>query len=212
MKRAQALGYAEADPSFDLDGIDAAHKLTLLAAMAFGARLEVKQIPTEGIRGLVPIDFEAAREFGYRIKLLAIAKAEPDGEERIQARVQPTMIPANSLLANVDGAMNAIAVTGDAVGPTLFYGAGAGEMPTASAVCRTWWSGAESGAAAGRWRRSRSALSLRERPCPRAALRALPASPSGPRWRARHAGVWRARRRHRIVAQKAGATHGSVPC
>jgi homoserine dehydrogenase len=134
VKRAQELGYAEADPSFDLDGIDAAHKLALLAAMAFGARLEAKQIPTEGIRGLVPIDFEAAREFGYRIKLLAIAKAEPGGEERIQARVQPSMIPAHSLLANVDGAMNAIAVHGDAVGPTLFYGAGAGEMPTASAV------------------------------------------------------------------------------
>jgi homoserine dehydrogenase len=133
VKRAQELGYAEADPSFDLDGIDAAHKLTLLAAMAFGARLAAKQIPTEGIRGLIPTDFEAAREFGYRIKLLAIAKAEPGGE-RIQARVQPTMIPASSLLASVDGAMNAIAVCGDAVGPTLFYGAGAGEMPTASAV------------------------------------------------------------------------------
>jgi homoserine dehydrogenase len=136
VKRAQDLGYAEADPSFDLDGIDAAHKLTLLAAMAFGARLTFKEVPTEGIRGLAPIDFESADEFGYRIKLLGIAKSHRDdaGEERIEARVHPTMIPQASLLASVDGAMNAVAVTGDAVGPTLFYGAGAGELPTASAV------------------------------------------------------------------------------
>jgi homoserine dehydrogenase len=135
VKRAQDLGYAEADPSFDLDGIDAAHKLTLLAAMAFGARLTFKEVPTEGIRGLTPVDFEAAEEFGYRIKLLAIAKAHRDGdEERIEARVHPTLIPRSSLLASVEGAMNAVAVTGNAVGPTLFYGAGAGEMPTASAV------------------------------------------------------------------------------
>jgi len=133
LKRAQELGYAEADPSFDVDGIDAAHKLTLLAAMAFGAALTFKQIPTEGIRGLTPVDFDAARELGYRIKLLAIAKAHPDGE-RIEARVHPTLVPSGSLLAKVDGAMNAIAVCGDAVGPTLFYGAGAGELPTASAV------------------------------------------------------------------------------
>jgi homoserine dehydrogenase len=135
VKRAQELGYAEADPSFDLDGIDAAHKLTLLVAMAFGAELTFKEIPTEGIRGIDPVDFEAAEEFGYRIKLLAIAKSHSEaGHERIEARVQPTLIPRTSLLANVDGAMNAIAVTGDAVGPTLFYGAGAGELPTASAV------------------------------------------------------------------------------
>jgi homoserine dehydrogenase len=136
VKRAQELGYAEADPSFDLDGIDAAHKLTLLVAMAFGAELTFKEIPTEGIRGIAPVDFEAAEEFGYRIKLLGIAKSHGDatGRERIEARVQPTLIPRTSLLANVDGAMNAIAVTGDAVGPTLFYGAGAGELPTASAV------------------------------------------------------------------------------
>jgi len=135
LKRAQDLGYAEADPTFDVDGIDAAHKLTLLASMAFGAQLTAKEIPTEGIRALTPLEFEAAREFGYRIKLLGIAKehGEP-GRERIEARVHPTMIPATSLLAKVDGAMNAIAVHGDAVGPTLFYGAGAGEMPTASAV------------------------------------------------------------------------------
>ncbi len=136
LKRAQDLGYAEADPSFDVDGIDAAHKLTLLVAMAFGAELTFKDIPTEGIRNLTPMDFDAAEEFGMRIKLLGIAKsvAGADGRERIDARVHPTMIPRDSLLANVDGAMNAIAVHGDAVGPTLFYGAGAGELPTASAV------------------------------------------------------------------------------
>jgi homoserine dehydrogenase len=133
VKRAQDLGYAEADPSVDVDGIDAAHKLTLLAAMAFGAELTFKEIPTEGIRELTPLDFEAAEEFGYRIKLLGIAKLR-DGGERIEARVHPAMIPTSSLLASVDGAMNAIAVHGDAVGPTLFYGAGAGELPTASAV------------------------------------------------------------------------------
>jgi homoserine dehydrogenase len=137
VKRAQDLGYAEADPSFDLDGVDAAHKLTLLVAMAFGAQLTYKEIPTEGIRGLAPIDFEAADEFGYRIKLLGIAKCHAggaDGHEQIEARVHPTLIPRSSLLANVDGAMNAVAVSGNAVGPTLYYGAGAGEMPTASAV------------------------------------------------------------------------------
>ena len=135
VKRAQDLGFAEADPSFDIDGIDAAHKLTLLAAMAFGADLRFEDIPTEGIRGLTPLDFEAAEEFGYRIKLLGIAKLrEEEGGERIEARVHPAMIPEASLLAKVDGAMNAIAVHGDAVGPTLFYGAGAGELPTASAV------------------------------------------------------------------------------
>ena len=136
VKRAQDLGYAEADPSFDLDGVDAAHKLTLLAAMAFGVDLTYKEIATEGIRGLLPVDFAAAEEFGYRIKLLGIAKAHrgPDAEECIEVRVHPTLIPRSSLLASVDGAMNAIAVCGDAVGPTLFYGAGAGELPTASAV------------------------------------------------------------------------------
>ncbi len=135
LKRAQDLGYAEADPTFDVDGIDAAHKLALLVAMAFGAKLTFKEIPTEGIRGLTPVDFEAAEAFGYRFKLLGIAKSRvEDGEEHIEARVHPTLIPADSLLAKVDGAMNAIAVHGNAVGPTLFYGAGAGELPTASAV------------------------------------------------------------------------------
>ena len=136
LKRAQELGYAEADPSFDVDGIDAAHKLALLTAMAFGAEITFEQIPTEGIRALTPIDFELARDFGYRIKLLGIAKCQRDeaGAERIEARVHPAMVPAGSMLANVDAAMNAIEVRGDAVGPTLYYGAGAGEMPTASAV------------------------------------------------------------------------------
>jgi homoserine dehydrogenase len=135
LKRAQELGYAEADPSFDVDGIDAAHKITLLAAMAFGAELSAKEVPTEGIRAITGTDIESAEEFGYRIKLLGIAKLHgEESGECIEVRVHPTMIPAGSLLAKVDGAMNAIAIHGDAVGPTLFYGAGAGEMPTASAV------------------------------------------------------------------------------
>jgi homoserine dehydrogenase len=136
LKRAQELGYAEADPTFDVDGIDAAHKLALLTGMAFGAELTYKEIPTEGIRPMTPLDFELAAEFGFRIKLLAIAKCHRDagGAERIEARVHPTMIPAGSMLASVDAAMNAIEVVGDAVGPTLYYGAGAGELPTASAV------------------------------------------------------------------------------
>ena len=136
LKHAQELGYAEADPSADVDGIDAAHKLTLLIAMAFGAQLSAKEVPTEGIRGITPLDFEAAAEFGYRIKMLAIGRerAAREGSRRIEARVHPTLIPAGSLLSKVDGAMNAIAVHGDAVGRTLFYGAGAGELPTASAV------------------------------------------------------------------------------
>jgi homoserine dehydrogenase len=136
LKRAQELGYAEADPSFDVDGIDAAHKLTLLVAMAFGAQLTFKEVPSEGIRGITPLDFEAAEEFGYRIKMLAIGRERvgSEGGRAIEARVHPTLIPAESLLAKVEGAMNAIAVHGDAVGRTLFYGAGAGELPTASAV------------------------------------------------------------------------------
>jgi homoserine dehydrogenase len=133
LARAQQLGYAEADPSFDVDGIDAAHKLTILAAMAFGAQIAFKEIPAEGIRGLLPVDLVAAREFGYRVKLLGIAKSHEESG-RIEARVHPTFVSQTSLLAKVDGAMNAVAVTGDAVGRTLFYGAGAGELPTASAV------------------------------------------------------------------------------
>ena len=139
LKRAQELGYAEADPTFDVEGIDAAHKLALMTTMAFGAEITFKDIPTTGIRGLLPIDFELAAQFGYRIKLLGIAKCHrsedgQDREERIETRVQPTMVRDSSLLAKVDGAMNAVLVIGNAVGPTLYYGAGAGEMPTASAV------------------------------------------------------------------------------
>ncbi len=136
LKRAQDLGYAEADPTFDVEGIDAAHKLALLTTMAFGAELTFEDIPTEGIRELRPIDFELAAEFGYRIKLLGIARSHRRAgeEERIEVCVQPTMVRGESLLAKVDGAMNAIEVRGNAVGPTLYYGAGAGEMPTASAV------------------------------------------------------------------------------
>ncbi len=136
LKQAQDLGYAEADPTFDVEGVDAAHKLALLTTMAFGSTLNFKSIPTEGISQLLPLDFESAAESGYRIKLLGIAKCRTrtDGSEVIESRVHPTMIPRDSLLANVDGAMNAVAVRGDAVGPTLYYGAGAGELPTASAV------------------------------------------------------------------------------
>ncbi|MFT5695055.1 MAG: homoserine dehydrogenase, partial [Myxococcota bacterium] len=136
LKQAQDLGYAEADPTFDVEGIDAAHKLALLTSMAFGSTLDFSSIPTEGIGGLVPLDFDSADAAGYRIKLLGIAKSRTleDGSQVIESRVHPTMIPKSSLLASVDGAMNAVAVRGDAVGPTLYYGAGAGEMPTASAV------------------------------------------------------------------------------
>jgi homoserine dehydrogenase len=136
LKRAQELGYAEADPTFDVEGVDAAHKLTLLTSMAFGSTLDFKSIPSEGISELTPLDIELAEEFGFRIKLLGIAKRglNDEGEVCLEARVHPTMIPRSSLLANVDGAMNAVAVRGDAVGPTLYYGAGAGELPTASAV------------------------------------------------------------------------------
>ncbi len=135
LKRAQELGYAEADPSFDVDGVDAAHKITLLAAMAFGAELTFEEVPTEGIRYIEPVDIDAAAEFGFRIKLLGITKLHRDGAgPRLEVRVHPTLVPEGSLLAKVDGSMNAVAVSGDAVGPTLFYGAGAGELPTASAV------------------------------------------------------------------------------
>jgi homoserine dehydrogenase len=132
LKRAQELGYAEADPSFDVDGIDAAHKLALLATMAFGCWVDFERIPTEGIRGLLPLDLEMAESFGYRIKLLGTAKVHPG--DAVEVHVHPTMVRRTSLLANVDGALNAVAIHGDAVGPTLYYGAGAGEMPTASAV------------------------------------------------------------------------------
>ncbi|HSH44186.1 MAG TPA: homoserine dehydrogenase, partial [Arenicellales bacterium] len=131
LKEAQALGYAEADPSFDVDGIDAAHKLTILASIAFGIPLQFDKVYTEGIRDITLGDIRMARELGYEIKHLGIARRTAQG---IEMRVHPTLIPHRQLLANVDGVMNAVWMHGDAVGPTLHYGAGAGAEPTASAV------------------------------------------------------------------------------
>ena len=131
LAEAQRLGYAEADPRFDVEGIDSAHKLAILVTLAFGTPVDIKSIYTEGITGVMPTDIEYAKEFGYRIKLLAIAKAN-DGS--IEVRVHPTMIPEEYLIATVSGVYNAIYIVGDAVGNTLFYGQGAGAMPTGSAV------------------------------------------------------------------------------
>jgi len=131
LKEAQARGYAEADPTFDIEGIDAAHKLTILSALAFGVPMQFDKAYTEGISKLTQEDIRYAESLGYRIKLLGIAKHVPEG---IELRVHPTLIPARRLIANVEGVMNAILVKGDAVGPTLYYGAGAGAEPTASAV------------------------------------------------------------------------------
>ncbi|MBI5783385.1 MAG: homoserine dehydrogenase [Gammaproteobacteria bacterium] len=131
LKEAQRLGYAEADPTFDVEGIDAAHKLTILAAIAFGIPLKFKQVYTEGITRLTRMDVQYAEKLGYRLKLLGIARRTNGG---VELRVHPTLIPERRLIANVDGAMNAVLVKGDAVGPTMFYGAGAGAEPTASAV------------------------------------------------------------------------------
>lgn len=128
---AQALGYAEADPRFDVEGIDAAHKLTIMASIAFGIPLQFDKVYTEGIAHITPEDVAYAEDFGYRIKHLGIARRAGRG---IELRVHPTLIPYRRLLANVDGVMNAVVVTGDAVGPTLYYGPGAGAEPTASAV------------------------------------------------------------------------------
>ncbi len=131
LKEAQALGYAEADPTFDVEGIDAAHKLTILGSIAFGIPLQFEKTYTEGITKIEPQDVEYAEQFGYRIKHLGITRKTETG---IEMRVHPTMIPKRRLIANVDGVMNAVLVKGDAVGPTLYYGAGAGSEPTASAV------------------------------------------------------------------------------
>ena len=131
LAEAQALGYAEADPTFDVEGIDAAHKLTILASIAFGIPLQFDKAYTEGITQITQEDVEYAEELGYRIKHLGIARKTAKG---IELRVHPTLIPERRLLANVDGVMNAVLVKGDAVGPTLYYGAGAGAEPTASAV------------------------------------------------------------------------------
>jgi homoserine dehydrogenase len=131
LAEAQALGYAEADPTFDVEGIDAAHKLTILASLAFGIPLQFERCFTEGISRIEAQDVAYAAELGYRIKHLGIARRTETG---IELRVHPTLIPHRRLIANVDGVMNAVLVKGDAVGPTLYYGAGAGSLPTASAV------------------------------------------------------------------------------
>jgi homoserine dehydrogenase len=131
LKEAQALGYAEADPTFDIEGVDAAHKATLMASIAFGVPIQFERAHIEGISKLDAADIKYAEQLGYRIKLLGIAKRRADG---IELRVHPTLIPAKRLLANVEGAMNAVLVQGDAVGATLYYGKGAGAEPTASAV------------------------------------------------------------------------------
>ena len=131
LREAQAAGYAETDPTLDIEGIDSAHKLQILASLAFRTAVDLKDIHTEGITGVTPEEIANARELGYRIKLLAIAKVTDDA---LEARVHPTMIPAESPLASVSGVFNAIVVSGDAVGDQMFYGRGAGQMPTASAV------------------------------------------------------------------------------
>lgn len=131
LKEAQRLGYAEADPTFDVEGIDAAHKLTIMSAIAFGNSMKFDQAYVEGITRLDSTDIKYAEQLGYRIKLLGITKRTPEG---VELRVHPTLIPAKRLIANVEGAMNAVLVKGDAVGATLYYGKGAGAEPTASAV------------------------------------------------------------------------------
>jgi homoserine dehydrogenase len=131
LKEAQELGYAEADPTFDVEGIDAAHKLVILASLAFAMPLQYGKVFTEGISKIETKDIEYAKKLGYRIKHIGIAR---ESEEGVELRVHPTLIPHKRLIANVNGVMNAIVVKGDAVGPTLYYGAGAGAEPTASAV------------------------------------------------------------------------------
>ncbi|MGB4674702.1 MAG: homoserine dehydrogenase [Azovibrio sp.] len=131
LKEAQRLGYAEADPTFDIEGIDAAHKATLIASVAFGIPVQFDKAYVEGITQLQAADIKYAEQLGYRIKLLGIAKRRDDG---VELRVHPTLVPARRLIANVEGAMNAILVKGDAVGATLYYGKGAGAEPTASSV------------------------------------------------------------------------------
>ena len=131
LKEAQRLGYAEADPTFDIEGFDAAHKLTLMSAIAFGVPVQFERAYVEGITKLEAVDIRYAEELGYRIKLLGMTRRTEAG---IELRVHPTLVPAKRLIANVEGAMNAVVVNGDAVGPTLYYGKGAGAEPTASAV------------------------------------------------------------------------------
>ena len=131
LKEAQRLGYAEADPTFDVEGVDAAHKLSIMSAIAFGNSMSFDQAHIEGISQLDAADIRYAEQLGYRIKLLGITKRTSEG---VELRVHPTLIPTRRLIANVEGAMNAVLVKGDAVGPTLYYGKGAGAEPTASAV------------------------------------------------------------------------------
>lgn len=131
LEQAQRLGYAETDPTFDIEGVDAAHKLTLLASLAFGIPVQFDKAHIEGISSLDQEDIAHAERLGYRIKLLGLTRRRQNG---IELRVHPTLIPLDCLLANVEGAMNAVLVHGDMVGPTLYYGQGAGELPTASAV------------------------------------------------------------------------------
>ncbi len=131
LKEAQRLGYAEADPTFDIEGVDAAHKLTIMSAIAFGIPMQFDKAHVEGISQLLAEDIKYAEQLGYRIKLLGLTKRKPAG---VELRVHPTLIPAKRLIANVEGAMNAVLVKGDAVGATLYYGKGAGAEPTASAV------------------------------------------------------------------------------
>jgi homoserine dehydrogenase len=131
LKEAQAMGYAEADPTFDIEGIDSAHKLAVLTMLTYGTPVKFEEIYTEGISKISPLDIDFARDLGYKIKLLAITKMV-DGE--VEARVHPTMLPEEYPIATVDGVYNALSVVGDAVGSTMFYGRGAGDMPTGSAV------------------------------------------------------------------------------
>ena len=164
LAEAQKLGLAEADPAADIDGIDSAHKLTLLTTLAFGVRPRFKDIPTEGIRHVDAVDIAFARELGYTIKLLATAR---DGKDGIEARVHPTMIPQSHLLADVSGNFNAIFVRGAALGPTMYYGQGAGALPTATAVIADL-------IAATRDRAVGSAVRVPPWGVPQKALRALP--------------------------------------
>jgi homoserine dehydrogenase len=131
LKEAQRLGYAEADPTFDIEGVDAAHKATIMCAIAFGVPMQFNKAHVEGITALQATDIRYAEQLGYRIKLIAMARRSPQG---IELRVHPTLVPGKRLIANVEGAMNAVVVQGDAVGTTLYYGKGAGSEPTASAV------------------------------------------------------------------------------
>jgi homoserine dehydrogenase len=131
LKEAQAKGYAEADPTFDIEGIDSAHKLAVLTMLAYGTPVKFDSIYTEGISKIMPIDIEFAKDLGYKIKLLAITKMV---NNEVEARVHPTMLPLNYPIAQVDGVFNALSIVGDAVGSTMFYGRGAGDMPTGSAV------------------------------------------------------------------------------